>query len=97
MDKDKLLKSLPITNILEKDRSYRISFKNDTERKYAVERLKSKGFDVNFDFDNERQYLFLSTYDNLRLGGWDSKNIYYEKINKNTIMKFQQLVDLCNE
>lgn len=80
--------------ILTKDKSYKISFKSNIQRDRAIKTLKDVGFNIDSNYTKTDGYLFLSTYDNLLIGGWDNKEIYQEK-GFNKPISFLKLLDMC--
>ncbi len=87
---------LKMTPILEKDKAWKMAFKSNKQRSRAIEILKQIGFDVSNDFTKDCGYLFLSTYDNLKLGGWDCKEIYNERSKDIKPFSFNKLLELYN-
>ena len=83
-----------MVDILEKDKAWKMAFKSNKQRSRAIEILKQIGFDVSNDFTKECCYLFLSTYDNLKLGSWDIKEIYNEKVKDIKPFSFNKLLEL---
>ena len=85
-----------MTPILEKDRAWKMAFKSNKQRYRAIKILKRIGFDVTDNFTKDCCYLFLSTYDNLKLGGWDTKEIYIEKSSSVRPFSYNRLLELYN-
>ena len=86
-----------MSSIEDKDKSYKIAFRSNKERNHLIDILKTNGFLVNDDYTDDCCYLFLSTFDNMKLGGWDKREIYNEKSKWYKRISFKSILKICKE
>lgn len=86
--------------ITEKNKAWKISFENDNQRQNAVEKLKSRMFNID-DYSPEllnewNGFLFISTYDDERIGCWDTLDVFEEDGRCKTL-EYNELLKMCEE
>ena len=86
-----------MSSIKDKDKSYKIAFRSNKERNNLVSILKKKGFDIDTDYTKNECYLFLTTFDNMKLGGWDNREIYNEKCAWHKRISLKSILKMCKE
>ena len=81
-------------SLLDKDKAYKIAFRNNYERDIAIHKLKEYGFKINENYTKDVCCLFISTFDGIRIAGWDTRIIYQEKDNLFKQVTFKKLLEL---
>ncbi len=96
----KILNSRKIENkkdyILDRDKSYKISFINNTYNDWIIDKLKIFGFNILRNYNVENSCLFISTIDNIKIACWDTIEKFQEPGNfykKISIKKFNKLFE----
>lgn len=86
---------MPNESIMDKNKSYKVAFRKVSQRTIAINKLKENGFDVSEDYTRDACYLFISTFDDLRIAAWDTRIIYQEKGEWYKQISFKKLLELC--